>query len=583
MIKINANKRLWIVTPPWLIIGAIVILVPIFVFMAMDTINRQKEQTARLLIEKGEAIIRSFEAGLRTGIGMRWGGFQLQKLLMETAEHSDIDYLIVTDIRGMIVADSDPLRIGTFYETGLDLEKIATSKKLYWRQIENSQDDDTFEVYRSFLPGDPLTFEFSHPFCDRPGFAKERPAKPPGLIVFTGLNMTPIEEAHEQDVHRTIWMAILFFLIGSAGVVSLFLAQAYLSARSSLSRIRVFSDSLVENMPIGLLATDAEGMLTACNRTAEGLLHLNAADAVGKRASEVIPPECGHLLLTRQENVPPIEQQITCTLPQGAAITLEAVSASLYEQQGAFIGDIVIFRDITEIKRLQEEVTRNQRLASLGGLAAGVAHEIRNPLSSIKGFATYFRDKFADDSTDREAAEVMIREVDRMNRVITQLIEFARPLKMNVNTVSLPVVIRHALTLVEKDAAKMGIIIETEIPSGKWEIPVDADRMTQVFLNIYLNAIAAMEKGGKLRVSLSSQDERLVRISVSDTGTGIPTGDIPRIFDPYFTTRSGGTGLGLAICHKIVEAHNGEIFVESEVGKGTNVVVTLPATAMQNT
>jgi two-component system sensor histidine kinase HydH len=269
-------------------------------------------------------------------------------------------------------------------------------------------------------------------------------------------------------------------------------------------------------------------------------------------------------------------------LPEGAATTLEAIAASLYEQQGAFMGNIVIFRDMTEIKRLQDEVIRSQRLASLGGLAAGVAHEIRNPLSSIKGFAAYFRDKFTDVPTDREAAEVMIHEVDRMNRVITQLIEFARPLKMSVNSVSLPVVIRHALTLVEKDAAKMGISIETEIPPGKWEIPVDADQMTQVFLNLYLNAIASMEKGGTLRVSLSAQDEKLVRISVSDTGIGIPAADIPRIFDPYFTTRSGGTGLGLAICHKIVEAHNGEIFVESEEGKGTNVVVTLPAASMQN-
>lgn len=582
MIKMNVNKRLWIVTPPWLIIGAVVILVPVFVFMAMDTINRQKEQTTRLLVEKGAAIIRSFEAGVRTGIGMRWGGFQLQKLLMETAEHADIDYLIVTDAGGMIIADSDPLRIGTLYETDLDLGKIAVSNELFWRQVENSQGADTFEVYRSFLPTNRRTLEFSHPFCDRSGISKEMPARPQELIVFTGLNMAPIKEAHEQDVRRTIWMAILFLLIGSAGIVSLLLAQGYLSARSSLSRIRAFSDSLVENMPIGLLAADAGGTVTACNRTAEEILHLKAGEVIGKRASDVIPEGCGSLLQMQGEKERPIEQEITCTLPEGSTISLEAVAASLYEQEGVFIGDIVIFRDMTEIKRLKDEVARSQRLASLGGLAAGVAHEIRNPLSSIKGFASYFREKFADVPPDREAAEVMIREVDRMNRVITQLIEFARPLKMNINSVSVPVVIRHALSLIEKQAVKKGIIIQTEIPAGKWEIPIDADRMTQVFLNLYLNAIAAMEEGGELRVSLSGQDEQMLRISVSDTGIGIPAKDLPRVFDPYFTTRSAGTGLGLAICHKIVEAHKGEIFLESEVGKGTTVVVILPAAAVQN-
>ena len=127
--KRYGKKRLWAVIPPWLIIGAVVILVPVFIFMTIENINRQKEQTTRLLVEKGAALIRSFEAGARTGIGLHWGGFQLQKLLMETAEQPDIDYLIVTDTRGTILADSDPLRIGAIYGQDLDLAKIAGSDK----------------------------------------------------------------------------------------------------------------------------------------------------------------------------------------------------------------------------------------------------------------------------------------------------------------------------------------------------------------------------------------------------------------------------------------------------------------------
>jgi two-component system sensor histidine kinase HydH len=258
-------------------------------------------------------------------------------------------------------------------------------------------------------------------------------------------------------------------------------------------------------------------------------------------------------------------------------MTLETITAPLHEKAGAFLGTILLFRDMTEIIRLKDEVARSRRLASLGELAAGVAHEIRNPLSSIKGFATYFREKFADVPADREAAEVMISEVDRMNRTITQLIEFARPLKMKSTLVSLPLVIRHALALIEKEAAKQGVRVETEIPVGNWEIPVDADRMTQVFLNLFLNALKAMEDGGVLRVAIFPQDEKNIRITVADTGIGIPAAELPRVFDPYFTTRSTGTGLGLAICHKIVEAHNGEIFLESEPGAGTKAVVILPA------
>jgi two-component system sensor histidine kinase HydH len=170
---------------------------------------------------------------------------------------------------------------------------------------------------------------------------------------------------------------------------------------------------------------------------------------------------------------------------------------------------------------------------------------------------------------------VMIREVDRLNRVITQLLEFARPLTMDRVPTPLSSLIRHALRMVEGEAQAKRIMVETDLSAEVGEIPLDADRMTQVFLNLYLNAIAAMDAGGILRVSLVMQDERTVRITVADTGIGIPKEDLPRVFDPYFTTRSSGTGLGLAIVHKIVEAHGGEVRLESEPGRGTTATILL--------
>jgi len=571
----HKNKKRFIVVPPWLIIGAVAILVPVFIIMTMDAISRQKEQTERLLVAKGEAIIRSFEAGARTGIGMHWGEFQLQKLLMETAEQADIDYLIVADASGMILADSDPLRIGAVYETNLEMGQIAVSKKLSWRLVENSQGGDTFEVYRGLSPTAVSGYEFTNQ-CGEQLEPTEKNVSPRGLVVFAGLDMSPIEEARRQDIFRTIWSAVLFLLIGLAGIVSLMLAHGYQEARSSLARIRVFSDSLVENMPMGLIAIDAGGILTACNRTAEEILRLVPGESVGKRAVDVMPPELGDFSMPRDKTALLLDKEVPCAMKEGATMTLEVVAAPLFEQEDSFLGSILLFRDITEIKRLEAEVERSRRLASLGGLAAGVAHEIRNPLSSIKGFATHFRERFVDAPGEREAAEVMIREVDRINRVITQLIELARPLKMNIVPVSLPVVIRQALALIENEAAKKGVAVQTEVPAGKWEISIDADRMTQVFLNLFLNALEAMETGGELRVSLFGQEEKAIRVTIADTGRGIPAADLPRVFDPYFTTRAAGTGLGLAICHKIVEAHHGEIFLESEAGKGTKVVLILP-------
>jgi two-component system sensor histidine kinase HydH len=591
-------NRFWAAIPPWLIIGAVVILAPIFIFMTLENINRQKEQTTRLLVEKGAALIRSFEAGARTGIGLRWGGFQLQKLLMETAEQPDIDYLIVTDTRGTILADSDPLRLGAIYGQDLDLAKIAGSEKLAWRQVPNSEGADSFEVYRRFaptrgpLPGFPDPFPVrspreapppGSPVSPPPGSSGPPPpdppaateSGPPGLVIFVGLDMGPIAAAHKEDKRHTIWMAVLFLLIGCAGIISLLLAQGYRAARSSLSRIKAFSDSLVENMPIGLIATDAGGRLSAFNQTAEAILKRTAAEVLGKPAEEILPGSCRELFRTLAAERRLIEREFDCAVEEGRTIPIEIIATTLCEENGAFVGHVLLFRDMTELRRLEEEVARSRRLASLGSLAAGVAHEIRNPLSSIKGFATWFRERYRDNPEDRETAEVMIREVDRLNRVITQLLEFARPLTMHRVPTSPQAVIRHALKMVEGEAQAKRIVVETDLSPEVGEIPLNADRMTQVLLNLFQNAITAMEAGGVLRISLARRDEKTIRIIIADTGVGISKEDLPRVFDPYFTTRPSGTGLGLAIVQKIVEAHGGEVRLESEPGRGTTATILL--------
>jgi two-component system sensor histidine kinase HydH len=232
----------------------------------------------------------------------------------------------------------------------------------------------------------------------------------------------------------------------------------------------------------------------------------------------------------------------------------------------------------TSLTRLQKEVETSRRLASLGRLAAGVAHEIRNPLSSIKGFATYFKERYRDNPDDQKTSEIMIQEVDRLNRVITQLLEFARPPVVQKKRASLQALIQHSLRMIERQASSKQIQIVSHLPSEIEEVEVDSDGINQVLLNLYLNAVEAMNYGGTLSVSLSpDQDSNRVRIAVSDTGAGISRQDLEHIFDPYFTTKQSGTGLGLAIVHKIIEAHGGEVRADSEVGRGTTVTVLLPA------
>ena len=574
----HIHRKLWVGISPWIIIGAVVILVPIFIFMTQQSLNRQRAYTTKLLVEKSAALIRSFEAGARTGIGLKWGHFQLQKLLMETAQQPDIDYLIVTDTHGTILADSDPSLIGEKYGTDLDLRSVSRSKQLQWRQVPNTEGADTFEIYRQFTSARENIQEDQgriRPDAPLPSQKEERDTLSAGLVIFVGLDMGPIEAARAEDTRNTILIAVIFLLIGISGIISLLLAQGYRSARSSLSRVQAFSDNLVENMPMGLVAMDRESRIIAFNQTAEFVLRKTAGEVIGQMAKDVLPEACRDLLRTLEVEKQIIAKEIDCSLTDGRTIPLEVIATVLEEEDGAR-GVVVLFRDITEIKQLKKEIAQSQRLASLGSLAAGVAHEIRNPLSSIKGFATYFKERYRDNPDDSQTADIMVQEVDRLNRVIGQLLDYARPMTMNRRETAIQTVIQHALRMIESQAQEKGVVIQTELQADVVAVLIDPDRIKQVFLNLYLNAIGAMEGGGILSVALLSMTDRRIRIEVRDTGVGIDPKNLDRIFDPYFTTKSSGTGLGLAIVQKIIEAHRGEIQVASTPGLGTTVSVILP-------
>lgn len=574
--KNGTNRRknkFWPGVSPWIIIGALVILVPIFIFMTLLNINKQKEYTTQLLLEKGAALIRSFEAGARTGIGMRWSGFQLQKLLIETSQQPDIDHLILIDGHGTILADSDPSMIGEPYGNDLDLAGIAKSKQVQWRQVPNTDGADTFEVFRRFSPGrEP--FQGFRADGDVAGESSE-------YIIFVGMDMGPVVTAREQDTRYTIWMAVVFLLIGCSGIISLFLAQGYRLAKTSLSRIKAFSDTLVENMPMGLIAVNDQGEIIAFNQTAEFITGYVFRDVIGKKAEDILPPPCLALIQNLRTEKKIIEKEIDCPVRDEQVIPLEVIATTLQEENGEFLGCVILIRDITEIQRLKKEVAISQRLASLGNLAAGVAHEIRNPLSSIKGFATFFKERYRDRPEDKKTAEIMIQEVDRMNRVISQLLEFARPLDINKKYASVHTVIQHTLKMIEDQAGKKEIILHTDLSPDVGDVFIDPDKITQVFLNLYLNAVDAMEYKGVLSVILSPQNDGFVRIDISDTGKGIDPNELSHVFDPYFTTKPTGTGLGLAIVHKIIEAHEGEIRVKSVKEKGTTVSIYLPTEKKQ--
>ncbi|MCB2144921.1 MAG: PAS domain-containing protein [Deltaproteobacteria bacterium] len=550
-------------------------MLPVVALMTLETINRQKQQSIRLMMEKGAALIRSFEAGTRMGMrGGHGSGFQLQRLLVETAAQPDIAHLLVVGIDGTVIAHSRRDRVGSHYGTGLDFKSIYASGVLTWRRIVSVDGEAIFEIFGKFAPLAKRPNRPMHSHMMRMMDIPPSEQEAPPMVIFVGFRTDAVDAAHAADLRHTAVMAIVLLLVGCAGVLLLFLTQNYRSARASLAREKVFSDNLVSRMPIGLVALDQNGRVTAVNSVAETTLGIRAVDVIGFAFREVLPAILAETLAGTDSLV---EKELLCPVADGRRISMDVSAANLTDENGECFGQVILFKDLTELRALRQELEKNRRLASVGRLAAGVAHEIRNPLSSIKGFATYFKEKYRESSRDQEIAGIMIQEVDRLNRVVGQLLEFSRPIRLHLQQVALKPFFQDAFRVVDRQSREAGVIIALDMPDDSLSAEMDADKMNQVMLNLFLNALDAMTDGGSLTVRVSGSAEGGIRIQVIDSGVGIDPKDQPHIFEPYFSTKRTGTGLGLAIVHNIVKAHQGDILVDSRPGEGTTVQISLPA------
>jgi two-component system, NtrC family, sensor histidine kinase HydH len=577
----SKRKNLFILTAvsPWIILGALAVLFPIFAFMTFQSIDRHRSNSERMLMEKGAALIRSFEAGTRTGMmGMRWGGKQLQNLLTETAKLPDIRYIFVTDADGRVLAHNDLEMVGRQLETDLDLETVARRSLPRYREVMLPDGEPVFEVFRRFSPASPppgpglmRMMQRTRPPIENPEIAAETPLQ----LIFIGLDISAVESARKSDALHSITMGVILLLIGFAGVFLLFVLQSYRTTRDSLSRVQAFSDTLVKNMPIGLVAVGKSGDITFANQVAENILRFRSKKIIGRPAGHRLPDALWRVVADAGRRKAMVEREVECRVGD-QMLPLEAGANPLLDESGGFSGIVLLFKDLSEIRGLRKEVARTQRLASIGSLAAGVAHEIRNPLSSVKGFATYFKERYGDNTEDRQVADIMIQEVDRLNRVVGQLLEFAKPVDIRKETVSAEEFLKNSLKLLETRAEARSITLKTRISENVSRVFIDPGRIRQVLLNLGLNAVEAMNDGGEILVSLEPADDpNAVRIRVVDNGPGIDAAALPQIFDPYYTTKPSGTGLGLAMAHNMIEAHGGDIRIESNPGKETVVTVTL--------
>jgi two-component system sensor histidine kinase HydH len=370
----------------------------------------------------------------------------------------------------------------------------------------------------------------------------------------------------------------LILLLGTIGFYFLILVHGYYSARRALADFRQYTLNVIQGMAEGFISVDPEGILRTINPEAETILGVKARDFLGRH---------WRALFIQQE-----WGQVTSLLEKGTSfydIEVQPGSSSRSPLKASMIpvkvredadGMVLFLRDLGEVKGLQAEVRRSERLAALGRLVAGMAHEIRNPLNSISGYSQHLKGKFRPDTAEGKAVDVIVREVERLNRVITNLLDFSRPREPELSRLDLNLVVGQTIPLVEREAASQGVAVVKELSDGKALIMGHADSLKQLLLNLMLNALQAMPDGGVLTVKTGTVAGRGY-LKITDTGPGIPENDLETIFEPFFTTRESGTGLGLAIVHRIVLDHGAEIRVESSPGAGTAFVVRFPTEGRQ--
>jgi len=349
---------------------------------------------------------------------------------------------------------------------------------------------------------------------------------------------------------------------------------------AELNSLTTYLNEILSGMHNGVVGVDRQGCIVTFNRAAERVLGVRAADAAGQPYPSVVTsldgtPSPLAAALADGEAATEVEREVADARGQRRRLTSSA--APIRDAQGALVGAVEIFSDITEFRQLQARLDHADKLAALGEMAAQVAHEIRNPLNGIEGFATLLLRDLDDGDPRRGFAHHILTGARSLNTIVGDMLLFCRPCTLHARPVHLRHVLEEALTFVVDPHAGGGLRVCRDYDAAADPVVADPDQLRQAFMNLLLNATQAMGHRGRLRVATRRVcgDADRVEVRICDSGPGIPHEVAERVFDPFFTTKSTGTGLGLAIVQKIVRLHGGDLRLESPSGHGTVAVVTL--------
>ncbi len=402
---------------------------------------------------------------------------------------------------------------------------------------------------------------------------------------YSVLHLVRSQNFTDGQVFYQVIISILSFY--AVALLTSYLSERLRSARQELQEkshdfedLRVLQDHILRSVGSGILTVDLQGSITSWNPAAEQITGYSHEE-IKKHWQDIFGNSIKELFGradSLKERSYRLNTQIT---KKDGKISLLGMTASLLRDDANFErGIILTFQDITKLMELEEQMRRQERLATVGSLAAGIAHEIRNPLASVSGSIQLLQGELNLSGDEKRLMDIVVRETDRLNTIITDFLEYARPKNGNLDNVALGPLLNETIMLLKNSLNfSKDVRIECDI-DNYIKIKGDAQRLKQVFWNLLINACQAMPDGGAIAVTSSpavaNDDLKMCEIIVADTGQGIAREFIEKIFDPFFTTKTRGTGLGLAIAYRIIDDHKGTISAESEEGKGTRFIIRLP-------
>lgn len=415
------------------------------------------------------------------------------------------------------------------------------------------------------------------------------------------LGQSPLYEASQIFYSLIIYMAAFYIVAFLSSLVSEELKKKkteLIQKQSDYNQLETFNRNIIQSLDSGLLTTNLYGKINFLNETAKKILNLNGERLNELSIYELFPAMnavIGEFEKKPSDPASDYQRYETASFnPQGEKVFLGFSISRLIGPDRSLMGYTLIFQDITRFKEMEEQMKRFDKMSAINQLAAGIAHEIRNPLTSLSGSIQMLKSELALDDHQQRLMDIILRESERLNALIMDFMLFAQPPKTNKLLWAVEHLIEETIDLyAHSQECPEGIQIIHPRSKETIRIMIDPDQMKQVFWNLLINAIQSMGSKGKLEIRLDREEDvppttahlriphpkgkQWVKISFNDSGSGIPPQGKEKIFEPFYTTKDRGTGLGLSIVHKIIENHNGVIKVESELGRGSTFTILLPA------